>query len=216
MDHDLQRYKTGSVREPEHSCCRACGVRMAKMLGFLGLGGSAAFCLSRRFRNRQRVSGNHYVPEPLREVELSRYAGRWYELGRYDAWFERGRDYAMAEYRPRSDGGFDVINSSIKSGARHARRSYTKGRAWVVPSSGNARLKVAFSGAWWARFFAADYWILDHGEQYSWAIVGEPTGKYLWILCRQPDPPEEAYQVLVERARGLGYDMQHFRRTRQA
>jgi CheY-like chemotaxis protein len=29
---------------------------------------------------------------------------------------------------------------------------------------------------------------MDHADDYSWSIVGEPSGRYLWLLHRDPLP----------------------------
>jgi apolipoprotein D and lipocalin family protein len=74
----------------------------------------------------------------------------------------------------------------------------------------NAKLKVSFFGP-----FYGDYWILDHADDYSWSIVGEPSGRYLWILDRDAAPPEAEVRRLIDRARSLGYDTSMLLRTVQ-
>jgi apolipoprotein D and lipocalin family protein len=66
---------------------------------------------------------------------------------------------------------------------------------------------------WWDE--PRNCWVLDHADDYSWSIVGEPSGRYLWILSRQTQPAEATVQQLVERAAGLGYDTSMLVRTTQ-
>jgi apolipoprotein D and lipocalin family protein len=80
----------------------------------------------------------------------------------------------------------------------------------VVADSGNAKLKVSFFGP----FFFGDYWVLDHADDYSWSIVGEPSGHYLWILTREATPATSVKDALIERVRALGYDTSMLRMTR--
>lgn len=162
-------------------------------------------CLSRRREQR----GNQSVPAPNRTVDLNRYIGLWHELGRYDNEFERDCEFVTAEYRLRADGLVDVINTC--RGPERSVRRVSTGRARVVAGTGNAKLKVSFFGP----FFLGNYWILDHAEDYSWSIVGEPTGRYLWILGRNAPATAEQIDQLITRARGMGYDMSRFRLTRQ-
>jgi apolipoprotein D and lipocalin family protein len=82
----------------------------------------------------------------------------------------------------------------------------------VVGAPTDGKLKVSFFGP----FFLADYWVLDHADDYAWSIVGEPSGRYLWILSREPTPGDDVYRDLVMRAEAMGYDMTAFRRTQQA
>lgn len=156
-------------------------------------------------------SGNRAVPEPAKPVDLGRYLGVWYELGRYENRFEHECQGVTAEYAKRADGLIDVVNTCHECDSRGRPRVAT-GRARVVTGSGNAKLKVSFFGP----FFLGNYWVLDHADDYAWSIVGEPSGRYLWILSRDPAPSSTLYEQLAERCRSLGYDMTRFRRTLQS
>ena len=158
-----------------------------------------------------RPVGNPSVPEPAKPVDLSRYLGRWYEIARYDSSFERDCEGVTAEYSLRPDGMIRVVNTCHK-GSPEGRIHTAEAKAKVVPGSGNAKLKVSFFGP----FFLGDYWVLDHAEDYSWSIVGEPTGKYLWLLCRAAMPAEPVKAALLRRASEIGYDTSTLRMTQQS
>ena len=158
--------------------------------------GATAF-VGFRWMTRHPV-GNAHVPEPARDVDLHRYLGRWFEIARYDQRFERECEAATADYAFRSDGKIDVVNRCRKSdgGLKEAR-----GLARIVDAQTNAKLKVSFFGP-----FYGNYWILDRADDYSWSIVGEPSGRYLWILARDPNPAEQQVRRLVSRVAAIGYD----------
>ena len=63
--------------------------------------------------------------------------------------------------------------------------------------------------------FYGDYWVLDHADDYSWSIVGEGSGRYLWLLTRAPASPERLSD-LTARAQAMGYDISRLRITQQA
>lgn len=153
--------------------------------------------------------GNRSVPQPTRPVDLQRYLGLWYEIGRYDNGFERGCEGVTAEYRLRADGEIDVINT-CRQGSPDGEARVARGRARVVEDSGNARLKVSFFGP----FYLGHYWVLDRAEDYGWAIVGEPSGRYLWLLSRTPEPAPAVRQRILDRAAELGYDLSLVRPVR--
>jgi apolipoprotein D and lipocalin family protein len=153
--------------------------------------------------------GNHAVPQPAKAVDLRAYAGRWYEYARYENRFERGCEGVTADYAPRDDGGVSVINTCRK-GAPDGPAKVARGKAKVVEGSRGAKLKVSFFGPFWG-----DYWVLDHADDYSWSVVGEPSGRYLWVLTREPKPNAARATLLEQRVRELGYDWGLVRQTRQ-
>jgi apolipoprotein D and lipocalin family protein len=158
--------------------------------------------------------GNPFVPEPAKVVQVPAYLGKWYEHGRYEAPFQKDCEGVTAEYALREDGKISVINSCYK-GSLDGPLDEAKGRAKIVRDSGGAKLKVSFFGP-----FYGDYWVLDRGDvdasgQYPWSIVGEPSGRYLWILTRTPLPSDELQDALEARVRELGYDWSLVRLTKQ-
>lgn len=156
-----------------------------------------------------RPSGNASVPQPTKPVELTRYLGKWYEQGRYDASFQKGCEGVTAEYAPKDDGTVAVVNTCREGSATGTTRT-ASATARVVEGSSGAKLKVSFF-----KPFEGDYWVLDRAPDYSWSIVGEPSGKYLWILTRRQQIAQQEYARLVSRAGSLGYDTTLLRRTNQ-
>jgi apolipoprotein D and lipocalin family protein len=151
--------------------------------------------------------GNRLVPQPAKAVDLKAYAGLWYEVARFENRFEKDCEGVTAKYGLKSDGGISVLNTCVKKG----KITDIKGRAKVVEGSQNAKLKVSFFGP-----FYGDYWILDRANDYSWAIVGEPSGKYLWLLSREAKPTEATRDDLKARAKALGYDLALIRQTQHS
>jgi apolipoprotein D and lipocalin family protein len=154
-----------------------------------------------------------HAPErpPLRTVEkvdLGRYAGTWYEIATIPMSFQKGCVAVTATYTLRPDGEVEVLNRCRKGTLDGPERSAT-GRAWSVDPS-NAKLEVRF---FWP--FKGDYWIVELGEDYGYAVVGHPDRKYLWILSRTPSMDEALYQAILGRLREQGYDVSLLVRTLQ-
>lgn len=145
--------------------------------------------------------GNASVPQPARAVDIARYQGLWYEIGRYENGFEKGCEGVTAEYSALPDGKIKVVNT-CREGAVTGPAKASEGKAKVVENSQNAKLKVSFFGP----FYVGNYWVLDRADDYSWAIVGEPSGRYLWILSRRANLSEAERAQLFTRAGELGYD----------
>lgn len=157
--------------------------------------------------NPTQPSGNADVPQPAKPVELSRYVGRWHEQARYEASFQKGCEAVTADYAAKPDGSIAVVNSCREGSVSGPLRT-AEATAKVVDGSNNAKLKVSFFPP-----FEGDYWVLDRAADYSWSIVGEPSGQYLWILTRSPRITDREYARLVTRAAALGYDTAMLRRT---
>ncbi len=154
-----------------------------------------------------------HAPErpPLRTVErvdLGRYTGTWYEIATIPMSFQKGCVAVTATYTLRPDGEVEVLNRCRKETLDGPERSAT-GRAWSVDPS-NAKLEVRF---FWP--FKGDYWIVELGEDYGYAVVGHPDRKYLWILSRTPSMDEALYQAILGRLREQGYDVSLLVRTLQ-
>ena len=66
----------------------------------------------------------------------------------------------------------------------------------------NAKLKVTFH---WP--FYGNYWIIDLGEDYEYAVVSEPQRQYLWILSRKPNMEVLKYNQLVESLAKRNFDI---------
>lgn len=162
--------------------------------------------------------GNISVPQPAKPVELSSYLGTWHEYGRYEAPFQEGCEGVTAEYSLRETSGdarIRVVNSCFKGGL-DGEFDQSTGRAKVVEGSDGAKLRVSFFGP-----FYGDYWVLDRSEpdavgMYQWSIVGEPSGRYLWMLTREAQPDAELRAMLEARVRELGYDWGLVRFTEQS
>lgn len=63
------------------------------------------------------LSGCVSIPEgiePVKNFQVERYLGTWYEIARLDHSFERGMQQVTAEYSLRDDGGIKVINRGFK------------------------------------------------------------------------------------------------------
>jgi apolipoprotein D and lipocalin family protein len=154
--------------------------------------------------------------EVVKNVDLERYQGRWYEIASMPSSFQpKNGTNTRATYRLKPDQQtIDVLNETWVKG----KRGYIHGTAWKAdPSSPDAKLKVRFYVPPFLPLVpvTGDYWVLALDEDYQWALIGQPSRKYLWVLSRTPELSEETYQKLLEQAKNEGYDVSLVHKTLQ-
>jgi len=138
--------------------------------------------------------------ETVGNVDVERYMGRWYEISKYPVVFENGCAGVTAEYSLNADGTVRVLNTCLTPDGKDV-ASRIEGFATVADPSTNAKLTVFFFFP-----FGAPYWIIDLDENYQWAVVGDPTRSFLWILSRTPTLDAAIYDGIVQRLPEKGYD----------
>ena len=139
--------------------------------------------------------------KPVKNFELERYLGTWYEIARLDHSFERGLEQVTAEYSMKDGGGVRVVNRgfSTKSGEWED----AEGKAYFVEEDDLGYLKVSFFGP-----FYGSYVIFElEQDDYSYAFVSGPDTSYLWFLSRQPVVEEAVMTKFRERATALGFNL---------
>ena len=144
--------------------------------------------------------------EVVPRVELKKYLGKWYEIAHLPARFQEGCTDTTATYALSEDSSISVLNECRKND----KVKQAKGKAKVVDKTSGAKLKVTF---FWP--FYGDYWIIDLGKDYDYAVVGTPNRKYLWILSRTPQMDDKLYSQLVEYAKSKGFDVNKLIKTLQ-
>lgn len=134
----------------------------------------------------------------VKEFDLDRYLGTWYEIAKYDHSFERGMDNAMAEYILQDDGTVFVMNTAWKNGKFKVAEGKAK---YPDPNGKPGALKVSFF-----LFFYSEYNVMMVDENYTISLVGSKKDSYLWILSRTPEPDPDLLQSVLDEAEARGYD----------
>lgn len=140
--------------------------------------------------------------ETVKNVDIKKYLGTWYEIARFPHSFEKGLVGVTATYSLREDGKIKVVNQGYKN-TLDGELSVAEGKAKIPDKNFPGKLKVSF---FW--IFYADYFIMElDTENYEWAVIGSSTPKYLWILSRKPQLDPEVYNDLIKKIEGRGYSL---------
>lgn len=152
---------------------------------------------------------NAGAAEPLATVgavDLARYAGEWYEIAKYPNRFQQQCvTDTTATYRLRDDGRIGVVNRCrTRDGVDEAH-----GVARPVDDRTD-RLQVSFLPAAlrWLPFGWGDYWIIELAPDYRYAVIGEPSREYLWVLARTRTLAPADRRAIEARLPAHGYDPQ--------
>ena len=144
-------------------------------------------------------------------VELAAYQGQWYEIASIPSTFQRGCTNTTATYTPEGDNRVTVLNRCRQGGGIVDIRGYAE-----AESTGSAKLSVNLKILDLFYTGGSPYWVLDVGPKgsdglYDWAVVGNPSRSFGWILSRETTLSlpnlARAQSILVEN----GYDLASFK-----
>lgn len=141
----------------------------------------------------------------MKDFEMSRYLGQWYEIARLPMFFERDCvTHIMSTYTPKSNGKIKVDNE-----CRHAdgKTQHAIGEATSINNNAG-QLLITFLPNWlnWMSFGKAESKIYIMQTDYRTALVGSPDHKYLWIWSRTPQIDPTIYNNYILEAQRQGFD----------
>lgn len=149
----------------------------------------------------------------VKQVELKKYVGLWYEIAKIPNSFQDQCAYGTtAEYKIDEDGDIIVINSCYE---KDGSPDVADGLAKVVDKKTNSKLEVSFVSFFGIRPFWGDYWIIGLDKNYQWAVIGTPSRKYGWILSRTPSLPDDTMKIIFSLLKSQNYNPADFEMSEQ-
>ncbi len=155
------------------------------------------------------VAGIAYALWPKKKVPASaivepfdkeRYMGKWNEVARLPNLIERDLRDLTEEYLLNENGTINVIT-----------RAFNPVKNKPVEASGTIKFKSAetrgqLEVAYYLPIYL-DYNVLDIDDAYQYALVSGNGMGYLWLLSRESSMPEEMKQRFLQKAAGLGFEI---------
>lgn len=139
--------------------------------------------------------------DTMRNLDLARYMGEWYEIAKYPFKWQTDCEKAKAIYRWDAQNQRVLVENQCWTNNKMIRSRTAK--AWVPCQKDKGKLKIAFDG--FPRDpSAGDYWV--HWTDYNNAIVGGPSGQMLWWLSRRPTVRAKEVEPMLEKIRSYGYN----------
>ena len=146
-------------------------------------------------------------------LDLQRYAGRWYEIARFPNRFQdKCAGDVEAVYTVRDDGRITVVNRCReRNGAMAEARGLARRVKGAPPSVLEVRFAPAFLG--FLPMVWGDYQVMALDDAHTHALIGTPDRKYLWVLSRTPALEPATFDQLVTTAKAQGFDVSRLVRT---
>lgn len=169
-------------------------VSTLKLLSFL------IFCLT--FMNSAQAQ-----LQTVPYVELSKYAGTWYQIAHKPLNFEGPCVCSRQVLTPIEDGSIAVYNTCNEPTTGVLRS--IAGFAYNNDPATNAQFTVDFGLP-----KMGQYWIIGLGDNYEYAVVSDPAFSSLYILSKTPQLAAELYEEALEKAKAQ-MDVSKLRVTEQ-
>lgn len=145
---------------------------------------------------------NKIDSHPVGEFDVKKYMGQWYEVARLNHPMERGLIGVTATYSLLNNGQVRVFNKGYDINKNYKEKSI-EGRAKLDGDGFNGKFRVTFY-----MLLSSDYYILElDRDSYSYALIGNGTPDYLWIMSRTPQLPRSVINHLLECAMRRGYNV---------
>jgi apolipoprotein D and lipocalin family protein len=135
----------------------------------------------------------------VKNFQSEKYLGKWYEIARFDLFFERNLNNVTATYSKKENGNIKVENRGFDYVKKNWKES--DGEAKFVINENIAVLKVSFFKPIWS-----GYNVIDIDPDYKYALVAGNNLDYLWILSREKSIPAEYKQRFLKKAQKIGFD----------
>jgi apolipoprotein D and lipocalin family protein len=136
--------------------------------------------------------------KPVVKVDLTKFSGKWYSLSSIPTMFDKDTKETTTNYTLNKDGYYNVVTVA-KKGEENEVKTY-KSKLFPDKENNAAEMKAQFI---WP--IKVDYWVIDIADDYSYAVVGHPDYKFLFIMSRKPTMPQEEYTKIVAKCKAMGY-----------
>lgn len=132
------------------------------------------------------------------DLDLQRYLGNWYEIGRLPLRSEKGLDNITAIYNLKKNGEIEVINGGYKN----SKKKSIRGSAWLADEDCTGALYVRF---FWP--FKSEYNVIKLDKDYRYAVVMGETKDNMWILSRSPKMESKVYGEIIDFLSEKGFNI---------
>ena len=143
------------------------------------------------------ASCNRETLDVAPDVDLDRFQGKWHEIAHFSRATQNECTGTTATYTRHSDGKLALVHEcTLTSGLYHGATAVARVRDPKAP----AKMEVDFGG------HVGDYWIIEVGADYRYAVGGHPSRDYLWILSRTSAMDPNDLELALAHAKEKSFD----------
>lgn len=163
----------------------------------LGLGAAigGGLVAGNRLKNSLEVKRSGLQSAPGLNPDL--FTGQWYEIARFDTGKEQKLG-VQVHYERIAENQFKETYAYYPDDFSQTAVQSEKVLTFDIENS--ARMQKPVMGA-----LQMNYWVLETGVNYEYAVIATPSRSHLWILSRKPFMKPEHYQAIVHRLEGLDF-----------
>jgi apolipoprotein D and lipocalin family protein len=142
------------------------------------------------------------------DLDLQRFMGDWYVIANIPTFIEKGAHNAVESYELNADG--DVATTfSFREGGFDGPQKVYRPTGFVDPED---------PAVWGMQFIwpiKAEFLVLFVDPDYQHTVIGRSARDYLWLMAREPQITDEAYEEMIAIAAASGYDVSRIERVPQ-
>lgn len=136
--------------------------------------------------------------EVVRNFDVNKYLGTWYEIARIDFRWEKNLKNVQAEYSINEEGALKVQNQGVDINSEKLKIS--KGKIKFADEETMGALRVSFFGP-----FYSGYNIVQLNPNYQDVLVFGDSLDYMWILSREKTLSEDRISKYLAYAEACGF-----------
>jgi apolipoprotein D and lipocalin family protein len=145
------------------------------------------------------------APEPKKPIDAAQfYTGRWYEIARTPMKLTDGCVAGTTDYY-KDESGKLIDRDACRKDTPEGKEKLFAGPVTILNPGLNNKVSVHYK-VFGIFTVSKTYWMLDHGDDYAWFIVSDPSFKDISLFTRAANPSKTDVKDLTDRAQALGYD----------
>lgn len=140
------------------------------------------------------------------------FVGSWYEIAKFPHAKNKDRKVGVMVHYQIVDPLTLKENCIFQEGDFESKIRETTNTLRLVDPENPARMQKQRAGSL-SNPLSMNYWVIEVGEDYNYAVVGTPDRKHLWILSRSQSFGPEKYEAVTHRMKQLGFAVENLIRV---